>query len=185
MNRSTRYGALLPARRTAGAGAVIVAALLFASCGAGGTQVAGVQVNPQTAPAQGAQGGYTPPAPASYAAPSNGYGGYYQPQAGGQQAVRGNTPEGSTFANWVLSTDPQHKYIVDAFVRDDQVLGVIVNPTMTKGQVQQAMGALLSGMQRTFPNRPLEVITYYVSGDELARTTWDPRTNQANTVWRQ
>jgi hypothetical protein len=56
---------------------------------------------------------------------------------------------------------------------------------MTKGQVQQAMGSLLQGMQRSFPNRPLEVITYYVSGDELARMTWDPRTNQTNTVWRQ
>jgi hypothetical protein len=156
--------------------------LLFGvACGA---EKPAVRVNPQTAPAQGVADGYSAPPPASYAPPANGYGGYYQPQTGGQLAVRGNTAEGSAFANWVLSTDPQHKYIVDAFVRDDRTLGVIVNPTMTKGQVQQAMGSLVQGMQRTFPGRPLQVITYYQSGDELARTTYDPQTGRTATTWR-
>jgi hypothetical protein len=163
----------------------MLAVLFLAGCGAAGAQTAGVQVNPRSAPPQGARDGYSAPPPAAYNAPSNGYGGYYQPQGAPQQAVRGNTPEGAAFANWVLSTDPQHKYIVDAFVRDDHILGAIVSPTMTKGQVQQTMNSLLQGMQRTFPARPLEVITYYTSGDELAHSTWDPRTNQANTVWRQ
>jgi hypothetical protein len=32
------------------------------------------------------------------------------------------------FADWVVSTDPERCYLLDAFVRDDRVLGVIVHP---------------------------------------------------------
>ncbi len=100
-------------------------------------------------------------------------------------APRGNTPEGAIFADWVVATDPEHRYLLDAFVRDDRVLGVIVHPQLTQGQVQQMLTSLLSAMQRTFPDRPLEVIAYYRSGDQLARLQWDPHTRQAKTVWRR
>jgi hypothetical protein len=160
-------------------------ALLAVAIGLGcGGEPAAVSVDPRTAPVQGASGGPAAP-PATYSAPPGGYGGYYQPQAQGQQAARGNTPGGSAFASWVLSTDPNQQYILDAFVRDDRVLGVIVSPNMTRGQVQQAMGSLMQGMQRTFPNRSLEVIAYYLSGDELARMTFDAGSRQTDTVWRQ
>jgi hypothetical protein len=100
-------------------------------------------------------------------------------------APRGNTPEGTIFADWVVSTDPEHRYLLDAFVRDDRVLGIIVHPQRTRGQVQQMLTSLLSAMQRTFPDRPLEVLAYYRSGDQLARLEWDPHTRQARTVWRR
>jgi hypothetical protein len=38
------------------------------------------------------------------------------------------------FADWVVSTDPEHRSLLDAFVRDDRVLGVIVHPQLTRGQ---------------------------------------------------
>jgi hypothetical protein len=101
------------------------------------------------------------------------------------EAPRGNTPQGAIFADWVVSTDPEHRYLLDAFVRDDRVLGVIVHPQRTRGQVQQMLTSLLSAMQRAFPDRPLEVIAYYRSGDQLARLQWDPHTQQARTVWRR
>jgi hypothetical protein len=98
---------------------------------------------------------------------------------------RGNTPEGAVLADWVVSTDPEHRHLLDAFVRDERVLGVIVHPQRTRGQVQQMLTSLLSAMQRTFPDRPLEVLAYYRSGDQLARLEWDPHTRQARTVWRR
>jgi hypothetical protein len=101
------------------------------------------------------------------------------------EAPRGNTPEGAVFADWVVTTDPEHRYLLDAFVRDDRVLGVIVHPQLTRGQVQQLLTSLLSAMRRTFPDRPLEVLAYYRSGDQLARLQWDPHTQQARTVWRR
>jgi hypothetical protein len=45
--------------------------------------------------------------------------------------------------------------------------------------------SLLSAMQRAFPDRPLEVMAYYRSGDQLARLWWDPQTGQVRTVWRR
>jgi hypothetical protein len=101
------------------------------------------------------------------------------------ESLRANTPEGAVFADWVVSTDPEHRYLIDAFVRDDRILGVIVHPQLTRGQVQQMLTSLLSAMQRTFPDRPLEVLAYYRSGDQLARLEWDPHTRQARTVWRR
>jgi hypothetical protein len=98
---------------------------------------------------------------------------------------RGNTPEGTEFADWVVSTDPQRRYVLDAFVRDNRILGVMVNSHLTRGQVQQMLTSLLSAMQRAFPDRMLEVIAYYRSGDQLARLRWDPQTGQARTVWRR
>jgi hypothetical protein len=106
------------------------------------------------------------------------------PHGRGAARPRGNTPEGAEFAEWVLSTDPQHQYVLDAFVRDERILGVMVNPRLTRGQVQHMLTSLLSGMQRAFPDRPLEVMAYYRSGDQLARLRWDPQTGQARTVWR-
>jgi hypothetical protein len=101
------------------------------------------------------------------------------------EAPRGNTPEGAVFADWVVSTDPEHRHLLDAFVRDERVLGVIVHPQRTRGQVQQMLTSLLRAMQRMFPDRPLEVLAYYRSGDQLARLEWDPHTRQARTVWRR
>ena len=50
-------------------------------------------------------------------------------------------------------------------MRDDHVLGVIVHPQLTRGQVQQLLTSLLSSMQRTFLDCPLEVFAYYRSGN--------------------
>jgi hypothetical protein len=84
----------------------------------------------------------------------------------------------------VISTDPEHRYLFDAFVRDNRILGVFVNPHFTRGQVQQMLTSLLTGMQHTFPGCPLEVLAYCRNGDQLARLTWNPQTRQAHTVWR-
>jgi hypothetical protein len=42
------------------------------------------------------------------------------PHERGEARPRGNTPEGAGFADWVVSTDPQHQYILDTFVRDNR-----------------------------------------------------------------
>lgn len=150
-----------------------------------------VETNPEIASQQG--GGST----RDYEAPAGGgmvvdtsaasrqqqrYGGNYNPQGDEQQSRKGNTVEGAEFANYVVGTDPQHKFIKDAFVRDNQTLGVIVSPNMTKGQVDQALGSLLRGMQQRFTKYPLQVVAYYESGDELARTVYDGR--NTNTTWK-
>ncbi len=116
-----------------------------------------------------------PGAPVNNPLPPAQYGGSYQ---GG--TATGDTEAGAAFARWVLDQDPQHRYITDAVVRNEQTLGVKVNPNITKGDVQQLLEALARGMARTFPNRQLTINAFYQSGDKLAEAVYDPRTNTVN-----
>lgn len=108
------------------------------------------------------------------------YGGSY---AGG--TATGDTQEGAQFAQWVLQQDPQHQYITDAVVRNDQVLGVKVNPNVTKADVQKLLVSLTQGMAKTFPGKPLTVDAFYQSGDKLAEATYDPNSGQINVQFTQ
>jgi hypothetical protein len=103
------------------------------------------------------------------------YGGNY---AGG--TATGDTQAGAQFAQWVLQQDPNRQYITDAVVRNEQSLGVKVQPTITKADTQRLMTALTQGMARTFPGKSLEVIAFYQSGDKLAQAAYDPTTGQVN-----
>jgi hypothetical protein len=107
---------------------------------------------------------------------------FFGGRAGGQQSARGNTTEGAEYANNLLGTDPEHKFVKDAYVRDNKTLGVIFSPTMKRGEVDQALGSLMRGMQQRFKNYPLQVIAYYESGDEMARTVSDGQ--NTTTQWK-
>ena len=96
--------------------------------------------------------------------------------AGG--TATGDTRDGAAFARWVLEQDPQRRYITDAVVRNEQVLGVKVQPTITKGELRELLGALVEGMARAFPGRPLVVRAFYQSGDKRAEAVYDPRTGR-------
>jgi len=111
-------------------------------------------------------GGATAPGP---------YGGGY---AGG--SATGDTEAGAAFARWVLEQDPRHEYITDAVVRDEQTLGVKVQPNITKRDLQQLLGSLAEGMGQTFPDKPVRIIAYYQSGDKLAEADRDPRTGRVD-----
>jgi len=101
------------------------------------------------------------------------YGGHY---VGG--TATGDTNEGAAFARWVVDQDPGHRYYTGAVVRGDQMLGVKVQPSMTKGDLRDLLVSLTQGMVRTFPGRPVRVIAFYQSGDKLAEANYDPRTGQ-------
>jgi outer membrane biogenesis lipoprotein LolB len=157
---------------------VVLAVALTVLCGCSGgnsntTQVAGAeaaapgQVQPQYSQSQ------------QVAAPQS-YGGSYR-----RGTATGDTQEGANFAHWVLDQDPSGQYITDAVVRGDQSLGVKVQPTMTRADVQQLLSALTQGMAQTFPGRPLEVVAFYQSGAKLAESLYDPRTGQANIQFAQ
>jgi len=96
---------------------------------------------------------------------------------GGQYAngvATGDTEQGAAFARWVLDQDPRREYLTDAVVRDDSHLGVKVQPTISRGDLQQLMESLATGMAREFPGRPIQVSAFYQSGDKLAEAYYDP-----------
>lgn len=108
------------------------------------------------------------------------YGGSY---AGG--TATGDTDAGAAFARWVLDQDPGRQYMTDAVVRNEQVLGVKVQPTVTKADLNKLLVALTQGMARTFPGRPLTVNAFYQSGDKLAQADYDPGNGQVNVQFLQ
>ena len=101
------------------------------------------------------------------------YGGAY-----GGGVATGDSERGAALARWVLEQDPQRRYITDAVVRNDQVLDVKVQPTITRGELRELLTALAEGMARTFPGRPLIISAFYQSGDKLAEAVYDPRTGR-------
>ena len=103
------------------------------------------------------------------------YGGHYS----GATAT-GDTPEGAAFAQWVVQQDPTQRYITGAVVRNDDSLGVKVQPNVTRGDLERLLGSLTEGMARTFPGRPVRTIAFYQSGDKLAEADFDPRTGRVN-----
>lgn len=108
------------------------------------------------------------------------YGGSY---AGG--TATGDTDAGATFARWVLDQDPGRQYMTDAVVRNEQVLGVKVQPTITKADLNKLLVALTQGMARTFPGKPLTVNAFYQSGDKLAQADYNPGSGQVNVQFTQ
>jgi hypothetical protein len=102
-----------------------------------------------------------------------------------QADVRGNTDAGAALAEWVISTDPEQRSIVEAFVRDERVLVITVNPTSTPEDVDQALRSLLTAMRKTFPDRRVEAIAYHESGDQLERLVWNPERGEVEAHWRR
>ncbi len=108
------------------------------------------------------------------------YGGAYN-----KGTATGDTQEGAKFAQWVLDQDPSRRYITDAVVRNNQTLGVKVNPNVTRNDIQQLLTALAQGMSRTFPGQPLTIDAFYQSGAKLAEAQFNPQTAQVNIQWAQ
>ena len=142
-----------PGSRWAPLAPLLAALLLGAACDAGSTGL-----NP----------GRTNSGPYDNAIPHQPYGGGY---LGGHAS--GDTEAGAAFARWVLEHDPKSSKVAGN-------VGVKVQPTITKGDLQQLMTALAEGMARTFPGKPVNVIAYYQSGDKLAEAHFDPRTQQVS-----
>lgn len=84
------------------------------------------------------------------------YGGRYQ---GG--TATGDTPEGASFAQWVVQQDPMQRYITGAVVRNDDTLGVKVQPNVTRSDLERLLVSLTEGMARTFSGRSVKTIAFY------------------------
>ena len=92
----------------------------------------------------------------------------------------GDTDRGAAFARWVLERDPERRYLTDAVVRGEQVLGIKVQRGMTRGQLEELLTALGRGMAREFPGRPLVVTAFRQDGDRIAEAVVDPRTGRVD-----
>ncbi len=75
-----------------------------------------------------------------------------------QQLEQGNTPAGQNFASWVLQTGKG--LFTDAFVRDNDKLGVVITRQVRPNEVKALAKSLVQGFHRNFPNQDLTVLMY-------------------------
>ena len=74
------------------------------------------------------------------------------------QIERGDTSSGQTFGNWVVQK--ANGLISDAYVRDNDKLGVVISPQVQPREVRTLAKSLLQGFQKNFPHRDLTVLIY-------------------------
>lgn len=75
-----------------------------------------------------------------------------------QQLERGNTPAGQNFGSWVVQTGKG--LIADAFVRDNDKLGVVITRQVRPNEVKSLAKSLVQGFHHNFPNQDLTVLMY-------------------------
>jgi hypothetical protein len=92
------------------------------------------------------------------------------------QLERGNTANGQNFGSWVVSTS--HGLVKDAYVRDNNKLGVVISPQVRPQEVQTLTKSLLQGFHKNFPNQDLKVLVYAPDKKLILTADYDVQTNK-------
>jgi hypothetical protein len=74
------------------------------------------------------------------------------------ELARGDSPAGQDFGNWVVQTS--QGLIKDAYVRDNNKLGVVISSQVRPDEVKPLAQALVQGFRRSAPNQDLTVLIY-------------------------
>lgn len=89
---------------------------------------------------------------------------------------RGNTPGGKSFGNWVIETSKG--LVQDAYVRDNNKLGVIISPQVKPNEVKPLAKSLVQGFRKNFPNQDLKVLIYAPDKKLILTAEFDTQTSQ-------
>jgi hypothetical protein len=101
------------------------------------------------------------------------------PAASGQvysQLERGNSATGQKFGDWVVQTG--NGLISDAYVRDNNKLGVVINRQVQPNEVRPLAKSLLQGFHRNFPNQDLTVLMYAPDKKLILTAQYDEQSRQ-------
>lgn len=92
------------------------------------------------------------------------------------QLAQGNTPAGQDFGSWVVSTS--RGLIRDAYVRDNNKLGVVITPEVRPNEVKTLAKSLTQGFHKNFPNQDLNVLMYAPDKKLILTARYDAQSNQ-------
>jgi hypothetical protein len=90
---------------------------------------------------------------------------------------RGNTAEGQNFGQWVVQT--ARGLVSDAYVRDNNKLGVVISPQVKPREVRSLASSLAQGFHNSFPGQDLTVLIYAPDKELIMTAEYD---HQANVV---
>lgn len=98
------------------------------------------------------------------------------PVASYQQLERGSTAAGQDFGNWVVNT--AKGLVQDAYVRDNNKLGVVITPQVRANEVKDLAKSLAQGFRRNFPNQDLTVLVYAPDKKLILTAKYDEQSKQ-------
>lgn len=90
--------------------------------------------------------------------------------------ARGNTATGQDFGNWVVKT--AKGLVQDAYVRDNNKLGVVITPQVRPNEVKPLAKSLAQGFHRNFPNQDLTVLMYAPDKKLILTAKYDTQSRQ-------
>ncbi|MEL6815838.1 MAG: hypothetical protein AAFP03_13650 [Cyanobacteria bacterium J06598_3] len=74
------------------------------------------------------------------------------------QLERGNSTAGQAYGDWVVGA--AQGLISDAYVRDNNKLGVVITDAVNPDEVRGLSKSLLQGFRQSFPDQDLKVIVF-------------------------
>jgi ABC-type phosphate/phosphonate transport system substrate-binding protein len=92
------------------------------------------------------------------------------------QLERGNTVAGEDFGKWVTLT--AQGLVQDAYVRDNNKLGVVITPQVRPTEVKDLAKSLAQGFHRNFPNQDVSVLVYAPDKKLILTAKYDQQSNQ-------
>ncbi len=92
------------------------------------------------------------------------------------QLERGNSATGENFGNWVVQTSGG--LVKDAYVRDNNKLGIVVSPQVRPAEVKDLAKSLAQGFRKNFPNQDLTVLMYAPDKQLILTALYDTQTKQ-------
>lgn len=92
------------------------------------------------------------------------------------QIARGDTRAGQNFGDWVVKTS--QGLIQDAYVRDNNKLGVVISPQVRPTEVKALAQSLVQGFERSTPNRDLTVLVFAPDKQLILTARYDASNRQ-------
>ena len=94
------------------------------------------------------------------------------------QLERGDSVAGQKFGDWIISTS--QGMIDDAYVRDNNKLGVVISSQVKPTEVKTLAKALTMGFHKNFPNQDLTILVYAPDKERILTAKYDVQSNQIN-----
>ncbi len=92
------------------------------------------------------------------------------------QLSQGNTARGQDFGQWVTQT--AQGLVSDAYVRDDNKLGVVITQSVRPDEVRPLTRSLVEGFRKNFPSRDLKVLVYAPDKKLILTADYDNQSQQ-------
>jgi hypothetical protein len=91
------------------------------------------------------------------------------------QLERGNSTAGQQYGDWVISA--AKGLVADAYVRDNNKLGVVITDQVRPAEVRDLSRSLLQGFRQSFPNKDLQVLVYAPDKELILTAKYDSQSN--------